>query len=162
MPLEKIRRVVFVAGGVGINPLMSMLSFAAEQKHGMDVRVLYASKMPRGGLREVLFAERIAGLFEKGTLKGGFQMFLTNVPEDQELSIMKGEGDRGSHKAALDVRTGRLTLDDLEEAIGGGSCESTLVYVCGPPTMTDEIVGVLTSTESMKLAKQQVMTEKWW
>ncbi|SPQ21772.1 bd3b671e-2a23-4bf1-95b6-53afe3ed412c [Thermothielavioides terrestris] len=40
-----LRKAVFVAGGMGINPLMSMLSFIGEQRDrwaGLEVRVLYS------------------------------------------------------------------------------------------------------------------------
>src|SRR5690606_29994823 len=56
--LSTLRRVVFVAGGMGINPLVSMLSWSGEQTAGaadggirwgdLEVEALYSVKDPRG------------------------------------------------------------------------------------------------------------------
>src|SRR5690606_7871577 len=50
--VASLRRVVFVAGGVGVNPLMSMLSYIGENAEvfaGLDVRMVYGTKVPAGG-----------------------------------------------------------------------------------------------------------------
>ncbi|KAK3299385.1 uncharacterized protein B0H64DRAFT_472527 [Chaetomium fimeti] len=92
-----VRRLVLVAGGMGINPLVSMLSHIAEQGGDDDdgpqagigveveeVRVLYSVKEPEpepepgnstGGA--ILFLERMAGLFGSGRVRGGVRVFLT-------------------------------------------------------------------------------------
>lgn len=43
----RAKRIILVAGGVGINPLVSMLGYLAEQTlTDMEVSVLYTSKLP--------------------------------------------------------------------------------------------------------------------
>ncbi|KAK7419990.1 hypothetical protein QQX98_002996 [Neonectria punicea] len=161
-PAAALRRVVFVAGGVGINPLMSMMSAIADGTGVFDgdVRVLYAGKMPAGGVAEVLFLRRIATLFERGKLRGRLQVFATNVSTGSDLSCGPGHEFR---KAGVEILARRFGEEDLKAAFGGledlGSC---VVYVCGPPTMTDEMVGVLTSLEGVGLEPGQILTEKWW
>ncbi|KAK7425424.1 hypothetical protein QQZ08_008103 [Neonectria magnoliae] len=157
-----LRRVVFVAGGLGINPLMSMMSAIADGTGGFDgdVRVLYAGKMPAGGVAEVLFLRRIATLFEQGKLRGRLQVFVTSVSTRSDL--LRGPEDE-FRKAGVEILARRFGEEDLKAAFGGledlGSC---VVYVCGPPTMTDEMVGVLTSLKGVGLEPGQILTEKWW
>ncbi|KAF7558952.1 hypothetical protein G7046_g5204 [Stylonectria norvegica] len=157
MPLESIDKVVFVAGGVGINPLMSMLEFLAERMEVVDVRVLYASKVLGERLSEVLFLERIAGLFAEGRLKGGLQFFATG-----SASSLKNCPVELKDKAEMSLHHGRLSASHLSAAVGTQHRNSTLVYVCGPPIMTDEIFEILTSPSHIGLDTSQVKTEKWW
>lgn len=162
--LDGIRRVVFVAGGAGVNPLVSMLSCIGETPGlgGLQVRVLYATKMPRGGrLRDVLFLERIARLFAEGRVNGALRLHATRGGG--------GEGDmptEGAHQvcgAVVDVRGGRLSGDELQDAVGPAT--ASLVYICGPPAMTDHLVAALTAPgpggEPM-MDPGRVMTERWW
>ncbi|KAF4451918.1 Oxidoreductase NAD-binding domain-containing protein 1 [Fusarium austroafricanum] len=145
--LSEISRVVFVAGGVGINPLISMMGCIAEEGYDLDVRVLYASKVSTQGLKDVLFMERIRAWFEQETLKGGFKVFAT------------GEYSGHEEIVGIDFLKRRLTIEDVSTAIEGKEGES-VVYVCGPAVMTDEIVEGLTSDGGMD--KKRVMLEKWW
>ncbi|KAJ4156788.1 hypothetical protein NW754_008429 [Fusarium falciforme] len=142
-----IRRVVFVAGGVGINPLVSMIGHITDGGHDVDVRVLYASKVPKGGLKEVLFLERIAGWFDQGKLRGELKVFAT------------GGVTEGASGTGFEVLTRRFGVEDIREAVGDRVDEG-LVYVCGPQGMTDELVEGL--TEEGGLDKRRVLVEKWW
>ncbi|KAI0197435.1 hypothetical protein EV127DRAFT_507669 [Xylaria flabelliformis] len=81
-----LRRVVFVAGGMGVNPLISMLGSlaAAATQPGFEVHFLYSLKDPDHGnkgarkARDMLFVERIARIFRGGKVRGGFRVFLTS------------------------------------------------------------------------------------
>lgn len=148
VPMEGIRRVVFVAGGVGINPLVSMMGHMADGEYDVDVRVLYASKLPRGGgLNEVLFLERIAGWFAQGKLRGGLKVFATGAVKEEV------------NDAGFQVLTRRFGIEDVREAVGDGADEG-LVYVCGHQGMTDELVQGLTGEGGLE--KRRVLVEKWW
>ncbi|KAH7152975.1 hypothetical protein EDB81DRAFT_439378 [Dactylonectria macrodidyma] len=155
----ELRRVVLVAGGVGINPLMSMMSAMADDGFGGDVQLLYAAKVAAGRLAEVLFVPRIAALFAEQRLRGRPQVFATDTssPASDLVQGLEDELD----KAQLEIRVRRFGPKDLKAAVGQER-DSCVVYVCGPPTMTDEVVGILTSTNGVGLEEQQVMTEKWW
>ena len=55
----------------------------------------------------------------------------------------------------------RISYGDLDSALGPIKERSgVLAYVCGPPEMTDEIVGVLKASEGM--SAERVLCEKWW
>jgi ferredoxin-NADP reductase len=146
IPLDDISRVVFVAGGVGINPLVSMTGHIAEEGYNLDVKVLYASKLPAQGLKGVLFLERIREWFAEKRLSGDLKVFAT------------GRCDGHIESGELDVHERRFTVEDVKEAVGEKN--NSVVYVCGPATMTDEIVDGLTGDGGMD--KNRVMLEKWW
>ncbi|EWG47163.1 hypothetical protein FVEG_16077 [Fusarium verticillioides 7600] len=146
IPVNDISHVVFVAGGVGINPLVSMMGHIAEEGYNLEVKVLYASKLPVQGLGGVLFLDRIRKWFKANQLIGDLKMFTTGIYEGQVES------------RELDVHERRFTFEDVKEAVGEKN--KSVVYVCGPATMTDEIVDGLTGDRGMD--KNRVMLEKWW
>ncbi|KAH7309438.1 hypothetical protein B0I35DRAFT_439962 [Stachybotrys elegans] len=151
--LKDIKRLVFIAGGVGINPLMSMLGTLAEmeQRSHLTVDVLYATKVPRQGMRHVLFLERIAALFGEKGFRGQVRVYATGGGFDIKDINCSG----------VEVKAGRPSLGEILNIVGEQT-ESTYVYVCGPPTMTDEIVEGLTNSDNGVLAPDRVLREKWW
>lgn len=156
-----LRRVVFIAGGVGVNPLMSMLSVLAEApprppSRDLEVYFLYSMRDP-GPPRDVkhmLFLERIARVFRPGGLKGGLRLFLTG-----------GGGGvlRETVIVGLDVpfEPRRIDIDDVALAAGDHKKDAA-VYVCGPPAMTDGFVEELTSKDGLAMDTERVLFEKWW
>ncbi len=196
--MSSVRRVVFVAGGVGVNPLMSMLSYIAENSGrfaGLEVNMAYGSKVPsRGRLGDILFMSRIAEIFGSGKVKtGSLRLFATGGHDASGNAVpLSGEGEerdddrRGDgglediNGTKVDVRRRRISVQDVRDMIVGGrrSCDkvddddtyrkSTLVYICGPPMMTDEFVTELTASSSeekrdgIRLDSRYILTEKWW
>ncbi|KAH7032817.1 uncharacterized protein B0I36DRAFT_320091 [Microdochium trichocladiopsis] len=184
--VASLRKVVFVAGGVGVNPLMSMLSYLAEGPSGVDgvrnhqfeVEFLYSVKDPAGGGvsgskkamgeqrrgEEVLFLDRIARVFEEGHVKGRLRLFLTG--------LATGDGTNGEVVCAdagikIPFEKRRITVDDVASVIqstDGPSAakDAAVVYICGVPSMTDEFVRQLTDPEGVGMARDRVLCEKWW
>ncbi|PMB67999.1 Oxidoreductase NAD-binding domain-containing protein 1 [Beauveria bassiana] len=158
--LGGIRRIVLVAGGVGINPLMSMLSYLADESRNLDIRVslMYATKVPEdGNLAGVLFLDRIVDLFRRGQVAGEVELFLTG-PVSQFRDVT---ADRTGQ---VEIRFGRMTREDLMPKIRASSSkDDTLVYVCGPPAMTDYFVEMLTAPGMASIIDAAcVKSEKWW
>lgn len=156
-----LKRVVFVAGGVGVNPLMSMLSYIAEgngkDTAALDVSFMYASKMPRSGnLSDIVFLERITRAFGEGKVKGKVKLFITAAGEN--ATSQQEEQTRYINGAPVEIQPRRLKIADINEAIGGEDHEGTVVYVCGPPPMTDELVEKLAAV----MDSRRVLTERWW
>lgn len=163
-PMESmlgIRRVIFVAGGVGINPLMSMISYLADQNSPspLHISVLYGTKICESGdLHNILFLERILSLFETKKISGSLKLYITNSTTPLSRSSLKASS------TDLAVFTRRMTGDDIvQEFQAGGPPKSALVYICGPPDMTDTFSGVLTSPAMANiLDPSNIKTEKWW
>jgi hypothetical protein len=160
-----LKRVVFVAGGVGVNPLVSMLSHIAEEVEGpagFEVRFLYSVRDPGSGRRragEILFLERIRRAFDGGRVRGGLKLFLTGAP-DERGSIPLCDEAAGS---GVPFEGRRISARDLEDAVGSPADRtSAVVYVCGVPTMTDEFVRELTREDGLGMAAHRVLCEKWW
>ncbi|KAH6637026.1 hypothetical protein F5144DRAFT_601716 [Chaetomium tenue] len=176
-PLPKI---VLVAGGMGINPLMSMLIRIAEESESMyeegeeeegpEVRVLYGVKDPGGGDGgggAILFLERIAGLFARGrVLRGGVRLFVTGGG-DGGGGVGSGwwgvgeVGSGGEEVIKVPCLRRRMTVRDVEEAVGEEK-DAAVVYVCGVPGMTDEFVQALVAPEGFGMDPKRVLFEKWW
>ncbi|KAK4936307.1 hypothetical protein LTR10_022784 [Elasticomyces elasticus] len=162
---ESIERVVFIAGGVGINPIMSMISAMNElgtksKLGGMvkTVRVLYSARRERneqGEGEEILFEKRLKDIAGK---------WKDDEDVDYTYTLFEtGGGQAQEEKTAgnMTTRSRRINHSDLFEAIGPEDTRgNTVVYVCGLPTMTDEFVELLRKTP--RLDEKRVLCEKWW
>ncbi|EXJ88494.1 hypothetical protein A1O1_05424 [Capronia coronata CBS 617.96] len=161
----RLDRLVLIAGGVGINPIMSMVSAmhdtgVTNTPDGMPrtVRVLYSSrreKNKQGGTEEVLFERR---------LKDIAQHWSGNQDVNYKYTFFEtGEGHakEDEHGGNMATCYRRINHDDLFDAIGPENGRGkSFVYVCGLPTMTDEFVALLKQTPGMDGNK--VLCEKWW
>ena len=175
---RELRRVVFIAGGVGVNPLVSMLSFICEEAgrkaeegegvegKGLKVKFLYSTKVPPEG--GILFLDRLKKVFKTGLLGMGsrLKVFLT-ASASASLGIdRKGEetswgGIEGQEKGIVEIKKRRIEEKDLEDAIGKkGDREGTIVYICGVPGMTDGFVERVAGMEGM--SRERVFGERWW
>jgi len=110
------RDLVFVAGGVGITPLMSMLRFMHARRESHRVLLVYASR----SAPDMLFSKELEAMQagEYPVLKVGH--VLANA-----LPSWAGE-------------TGRLDADRLVGLCGG--TEGKAFYLCCPPPMTASLI----------------------
>jgi len=152
--------VVFIAGGVGINPFMSMLSSISETLNAeFQVEVLYSLRDPGMGrsLDEMLFVERIGKILQKlnsgSGRRGPLKLFLTKGLE--KSGVLEGNGFQTRFIGR------RIEEADLISALGTVKERAgTVVYICGPPRMTDELVDIAKKAEGMD--ERHVLCEKWW
>ncbi|RYP50636.1 hypothetical protein DL769_010924 [Monosporascus sp. CRB-8-3] len=157
-----LRKVVFVAGGVGVNPLMSMLSALAEKPDSapFEVEFLYSMRDPGREHRKaerMLFLDRIVSVFAEGRLKGRLRLFLTGGDEAEGDIPLSGAAGYGK----VHFRGRRMTADDVATAVGADR-RFAVVYVCGVPTMTDGFVRRLTDPAGLAMEPHRVLCEKWW
>jgi ferredoxin-NADP reductase len=164
MPVEQIKRIVFVAGGVGINPLMSMVSAIAEEKgrgglEGVEVQFLYSVKCVERPVvaSQVLFLQRLEDIFHRLGKPKALKLFLTGRTESEGVV----EGLEPQIRSGIEVLGQRIKEEDLEGALGDkANGEGTVVYVCGVPKMTDWMVEYVGKAEGM--SEDRVFCEKWW
>ena len=150
-----------MAGGVGINPLVSMLSSAAERPGGnFETHVLYSVKDPGGPERaeKVLFLQRIAAIFAGKKLKGSLKLFFTGGDANTDGETQNVLSHDGLY---IPFERRRITVDDVEKAVSADK-RFAAVYVCGVPAMTDELVDRLTSPNGFDMEPHRVLHEKWW
>lgn len=163
---SRIDRAVFIAAGVGINPIMSMLSAMALRAPGWvggmvrNVRVLYAARRMQD--EEVLFEDRLSSMAEKYRV-GHAGDKLTEVHFEFTMFETSGPSGKSEEKksSATKREYRRITRDDLTAALGPEKERAnTLVYTCGPPEMTDHFVAFLQKSPGMD--EKRVLCEKWW
>ncbi|KAL4910612.1 hypothetical protein BDW74DRAFT_172084 [Aspergillus multicolor] len=172
--LEELRNAVFVAGGVGINPLISMLSHLNNNDEStglchpsLNIHVLYSSKLPESestnpesALDQILFLRRLREIIRAQSqcqrLRINVDLFLSNL--DQSSSLLS------QPPKDVAIHSRRINHDDLTRTVTGTDTKftsnDTVCYVCGPPQMTDEVVK--TATELLNGQKDRVFFEKWW
>jgi ring-1,2-phenylacetyl-CoA epoxidase subunit PaaE len=107
---------VFVAAGVGITPLMSMLRYMRDRRESQSVLLVYASRSPA----DVIFGDELQAI-----AAGDFPMLkvihvLSNAP------------------ASWIGETGRLDAVRLVRLSGG--VEDRAFYLCCPPPMMAALV----------------------
>ncbi|KAF2741514.1 hypothetical protein EJ04DRAFT_530519 [Polyplosphaeria fusca] len=167
---DAINRVVFIAGGVGINPLISIVDHILGQAEPeyLDVRFLYATKAPRPNAEpsEILSLPRLIELFwtpdpAADENRNRLDVFFTStidkscIASDDTLINSLNEG------SAVQASARRIDRSILIEAIGTRSeRERSVFYVCGPPDMTDSIVDFVCSQDNV--TSKHVLCEKWW
>jgi ferredoxin-NADP reductase len=165
-----LERLVFVAGGLGLNPLMSMLSHIAEAgkpclSESCDVRFLYSVKIGNGeelDSERILFLERLTGIFTRQDVRGNLSLFFTGGMNFEFNSGTSG-GVVLCNAVELPFLRTRIGVEDIAAAVGEPEQRlSTVVYVCGPPAMTDGFVDHLTSSTSLAMHARRVKFEKWW
>ena len=107
---------MFVAGGVGITPLMSMLRYMRDLRESRRVMFAYASR----SAADVLFADEL-----NATRVGGYPLLeVVHVLTDAPPSWI-GE-------------TGTLDANRLLRLCGGA--EGKAFYLCCPPPMTAALI----------------------
>ncbi|KAK1529404.1 hypothetical protein CPAR01_11716 [Colletotrichum paranaense] len=175
--LASLRRIVFIAGGVGVNPLMSIVSHLAEGVEGKggcpyDVQFMYSTKVSSSASppeesgedslldsEKILFMERLAAIFGREKVRGQMRLFLTGLGP----GIASGEPVLHCNEMDVPFKRRRMGLGDVAEALGPEAERGdALVYVCGILSMTDELVESLTSKSGLNLRPERVLCEKWW
>ncbi|KAJ5868737.1 hypothetical protein N7534_003290 [Penicillium rubens] len=172
--INDVKNVVFVAGGVGINPLISMLSHLNNNEthtpNPKTIHILYSSRLPQHQgtgsadaiLDQVLFLPRLRQIIRSQEsshrLRISLDLFLTDLASSSDLLSSGSPSD-------LKIHPGRISDHDLRSAAVGTGDEldpqGTVCYVCGPPDMTDSIVEKLVAILGDD-GEQRVFFEKWW
>jgi ferredoxin-NADP reductase len=107
------RSAVFLAGGIGVAPFLSMLSYAAEEKLGHPIILFYANRH----LGDAAFIDVLWKL-ERAHPRFRFIPTLTRTTNGNQG--WKGE-------------TGRITAEMLLTHVG--ALKGPIYYIAGPPTM---------------------------
>jgi ferredoxin-NADP reductase len=134
--LDETRPALFVAGGVGITPILSMLRYLVEGPSGPPACLLYSN---RAG-RDVLFEKELRAL---ASARPGFCFHFTLTrPEPEDLA------------GRWSGRSGRFDAAAVRELCAGMS--DRVAYLCGPLPMMEEIGRALLE---LGIAPERVRTE---
>ncbi|WPG97812.1 oxidoreductase nad-binding domain-containing protein 1 [Acrodontium crateriforme] len=160
---SQIERLVFVAGGVGVNPLISMFSHLIRATHRpREIHFLYGTKAsPEIDPQKILFLPRLMDLCAA-----------TSDPNVTLSLYLTGTGDQGKiEHGKLPNRTfaRRISEADVVGALDGFKASTygaehdrldTICYICGPSQFTDGFVDMIKNQPGMTEAR--VLREKWW
>lgn len=125
------RRFVFVAGGTGIAPLRAMLRHALRIDGGR-IGLLYSARTPG----EFAYEAELRALADAGAI-------------ELRQTVTRG-GD-----APWNGRRGRIGGADLAPLVHD---PATLCFVCGPPSLVDEIPRLLME---LGIARDRIRLEEW-
>lgn len=149
-PLPSDPRVdlLLVAGGVGINPLYSILLHATDllrlhqpSRQIGSVHLCYSAK----STQELLFKRTIVDMCEEFPETLSCDFHVTQQPaEDIERDLQPY------------LKRGRVSEEHLR---GRVDPRSTLCFLCGPPPMIESLSAALQETG---LPPSRILFEKWW
>ncbi|XP_001380131.1 oxidoreductase NAD-binding domain-containing protein 1 [Monodelphis domestica] len=148
-PSDASVNLVLIAGGVGINPLNSILLHVADlYRHWENkgsgykmgrVRLFYSAR----NTNELLFKKSILDLTNAfpGKIVCSFHVTQQTTEISKELQPY--------------VTEGRISDKDLEEHIS----KDTVFFICGPPPMIEHFSAHL---EARMVPRERIRFEKWW
>jgi predicted ferric reductase len=116
----KEKNFVFIVGGIGITPLMSMLRHMRDTKAEVDVMLLYANRTEK----DIVFREELAAI-EAG-----------DAPRLKVVHILS-EPEPG-----WNGETGYVDREKIARYLSSNMSENAF-YVCGPPAMNTKVIETL-------------------
>ncbi|XP_061838472.1 oxidoreductase NAD-binding domain-containing protein 1 [Nerophis lumbriciformis] len=144
-PADPAVNLLLVAGGVGINPLYSILSHAAD--------LLEVSRAPMGSAHLCYSAKTTEELLFKNSILQVCGQFPDKLSCD--FHVTQQSNDLETHLQSF-VNRQRITAEELRAHVDP---ERTLCYLCGPPPMIEAISRTL---QDLGLAQDRIVFEKWW
>ncbi|KAF7221730.1 oxidoreductase NAD-binding domain-containing protein 1 [Nothobranchius furzeri] len=150
-PSDPAVDLLLVAGGVGINPLYSILSHTSDLLHlsqasgGRDYKI--------GSAHLCYSAKNTEELLFKNSIIQSCQQLPDKFSCNFHITQQRAEVDQ--HLRPF-VKSGRITPMELQAHVNP---QRTLCYVCGPPPMTEAISKTL---KDLGLPKDRILFEKWW
>ena len=126
--------IVFIAGGIGITPIISMLRYLDQTNDGRETLLLYSAASPA----ELAFRSEIEDMTARNPRSRA--VFTVTRP----------------YYGSWNGRTGRIDRDLLlEQHLQGES----LYFLCGPPPLQDDLPS---SLKDLGIPPSNIRTERWW
>lgn len=140
--------LLFVAGGIGITPLYSILRHAAEDRRpNFRAHLLYSAEEPA----ELALAREIDALAAGSGGAIGVAKHVTGATwRGREAEWGGAWGPVGRAELAAGIRA---------VAREGGGADDFSAFVCGPPAMTDAMVEELAG---LGVPEPRIRFERWW
>ncbi|GAB4152747.1 MAG: 2Fe-2S iron-sulfur cluster-binding protein [Planctomycetaceae bacterium] len=134
-----VRPRVFIAGGVGITPFISMIHALAESNVTTDTILFYGIH----GREDEAFRDELNGILNAS------DNLTVHVCFSQENGVARSVEETSPAK----IHHQKITLDLLQRELGTSNYD---FYLCGPPPMMDCLIADL---QSWGVPKSQIFTE---
>lgn len=127
--------LILIGGGLGITPLMSIITYCNDKKLQNKINLIYSVKTPK----HIVYNEEIKKIKDE------------NKNFDYIITVTRpNNGDN------WDGRTGRIDEDLLKENIK--DIQNSLYFICGPLKFIKSTIAML---ESLSVKKDQIKTDIW-
>lgn len=123
---------VFVAGGIGITPFMSMLRYMNDRGLGLKILLLWANRTES----DILFNEELAALEQK-------------IPSLKVVHVLSRQESWEGEKGHVDREKLKKFVEDFAEPV---------FFVCGPPAMMQAVESTL---RSLGVPPGKICTERF-
>ncbi len=134
--LNEEKDAVMIAGGIGITPFKDMIEYASEKVLPIKITLLFSNKTPE----DIPFKEELDELDRNNS----------------DLKIIHTITRPHQNKEEWDGLTGHINEEMIRKEVE--SFEGKVFYVCGPPSMVNEVVAIL---EKMQIPKEQIKIERF-
>jgi ferredoxin-NADP reductase len=131
------RPAVFIAGGIGITPFMSMLRQAAEERSPQALFLAYSNRRPE----DSAFLDELQGLERR----------------NQQFRLMATMTDMGKSARTWGGETGFVDAAMLKRFVG--DLAAPIFYIVGPPAMVEAMQGML---RAAGIAEGEVRSEEFY
>ncbi|MBI4399679.1 hypothetical protein HY570_02925 [Candidatus Micrarchaeota archaeon] len=132
---SEVKEAVFIAGGVGIAPIMGMIQYCFDKKLDVNMILLYSNKKAD----EIIFYDRLNKLAEQN---GKFKVHYTVTQPDENI---RWDGDSGR-------------FDEQKISRYVGDVKEKSFFICGSPEMTQDIVSIL---QKLGADPGKIKREQW-
>lgn len=131
------RPAVFVAGGIGITPFMSMLRQAAHEDSSQRLFLAYSNRRPE----DAAYLDELQELERRNPR---FRLAATMTDMSKSAHAWRGE-------------SGIVNADMLKRLVG--DLAAPVYYVVGPPAMVEAVTGML---DSAGIAEDRIRAEEFY
>jgi predicted ferric reductase len=124
--------LVFIAGGIGITPFMSMLRYIADNGLDRNVLLIWGNKAER----DIAFREELNNM-------------VAEMPSLRVVHVMSNQDDWPGEKGHVDAKFLDKHIRDVD---------NPQIFVCGPPVMMTKVIGAL---RELGVPKQRIHHERF-
>lgn len=129
---DTTKPAVFLIGGIGVTPFMSMLQWATEEKFAQHIYVLYSNRT----VASTAYLREIAALSQQNPYIHFTPTFTDEESEEQGYEV------------------GPITLEMIKKYVP--EFENAVFYTAGPPSMVNAMLGLL---EKAGVAEERIKSE---
>lgn len=149
--VDQIPDLLLIAGGVGVNPLYSIVRHVADicsepqsqNQYTGKIALLFSAK----NTDELLFKDSLLE-FSHSFPSISCQFFTTNYKLEEKTPADNKQNVQG-----------RISHSTIQEAISGLDRSNFTCFICGPPPMIQDVTDIL---RKLEIAEHRIHFEKWW